>query len=332
MQALALWAFAVAQPLYDVLRRHPEFFIAHRAGLGDLLVFTGLVSFAVPALLVSTLLAAVWWRSPWRLTTSAVLCGTLVAALTSQLLAHRVPLPTTLHALAALLGGGAGVWLYYTRQGFRSFLTAMSPAAAIFPLVLLFHPSMATFVKTESRGDRAAGAISADAPPIVFLVFDQLPLTSLMDSRGGIDRDRYPGFAALAGTSTWYRNASTVADFTGWALPPIVTGLRPAPDRRPTAKSYPHSLFTWLGDRYHIEGLEPITQLCPERLCEARRGTLAGRAAAMMADSSVVYLAIALPEGPRQSLPSLTNDWNNFIQDERWQRRWVSESKKDRRR
>lgn len=332
VHAVGLWAFAVAQPLYDVLRRNPEFFIAHRAGLGDLVLFCLVVSVVAPAALVAAVAAATWWKPEWRPPTAAIVCGALFAVLASQMLAHRVPLPTAAHVAIAVLAGVAGGWFYHTRRTVRSLLTAMSPAIAIFPAVLLLHPSMATFVRTETRDEQAAANISADAPPIVFLVFDQLPLTSLMDSHGGIDRDRYPGFAALADTSTWYRNATTVADFTGWALPPIVSGLRPAPGRHPTSKSYPFTLFTWLGGRYHIESLEPITQLCPERLCDARRGTRRARVAGMVVDSSVVYLAMALPEGPRRLLPSLTNDWKDFIQDERWQRRWVAESKRDRRR
>lgn len=329
--AAAIWAFAVAQPLYDVLRRNPEFFIAHRAGLADLLVFTMLVSVVLPVALAALWLAPTRWWPHLRLATAAALAGVLVALLGSQLLAHRVPLPTALHALIAGAAGLAAAWAYRAKAGFRSLLTTAMPAIVAFPAIFLLHPSMATFVRTESRDEQAAAQVGHEAPPIVFLVFDQLPVTSLMDSRGGIDRARYPGFAALADTATWYRNATTVADFTGWALPPILTGLRPTPEKRPTSQSYPFNLFTWLGDAYRIEGLEPITQLCPERLCDARDGTRLERVLGMLVDSSVVYLATALPEGPRQWLPPLTNDWRNFIDAQRWQRRWVTERNNDRR-
>lgn len=329
--AAAIWAFAVAQPLYDVLRRNPEFFIAHRAGLADLLVFTLLVSVVLPVALAALWLAPTRWWPLGRLPAAAALAGVLFALLGSQLLAHRVPLPTVLHALIAGAAGLAAAWAYRTRAGFRSLLTAATPAIVAFPAIFLLHPSMATFVRTESRDEQAAAQVGHEAPPIVFLVFDQLPVASLMDSRGGIDRARYPGFAALADTATWYRNATTVADFTGWALPPILTGLRPTPQRRPTSQSYPFNLFTWLGDAYHIEGFEPITQLCPERLCDARDGTRLERVLGMLVDSSVVYLAAALPEGPRQWLPPLTNDWRNFIDAQRWQRRWITERNNDRR-
>jgi hypothetical protein len=330
--AAAIWAFAVAQPLYDVLRRNPEFFIAHRAGLADLLVFTLLVSAVLPVALAALWLAPTRWWPGGRLASAAALVGVLFAMLGSQLLAHRVPLPTPLHASIACAAGLAAAWAYRARAGFRSLLSAATPAIVAFPAIFLLHPSMATFARTETRDEQAAAQVGHEAPPIVFLVFDQLPVTSLMDSRGGIDRARYPGFAALADTATWYRNATTVADFTGWALPPILTGLRPTPGKHPTSQSYPFNLFTWLGGAYHIEGIEPITQLCPERLCDARDGSRLERVLGMLVDSSVVYLATALPEGPRQWLPPLTNDWKNFIDAQRWQRRWITEKDNDRRR
>ena len=51
----------------------------------------------------------------------------------------------------------------------------------------------------------------------------------------------------------------------------------------------------------------------------------------MALDSSVVYLTVALPAGLRTHLPPLTENWKDFIQDQRWQRRWVSQRDQDRR-
>ena len=38
-----LWALAVAQPVLDLLTRSPEFFVAHRADLLDVLLVAGAV-------------------------------------------------------------------------------------------------------------------------------------------------------------------------------------------------------------------------------------------------------------------------------------------------
>jgi hypothetical protein len=328
---LALWAFAVAQPLYDILQRNGEFFIAHRTEPLDLILFSALVSVGLPLLLVLpwALLAAMWSRGGHVALTGLI--GLLGTALASQLLAHRVALPTWAHfALAGALGV-AVAWTYATRATMRSFMTMLSPSVLVFPGLFLLHPSMSLFVQPDTRSAKAAATITGPAPPIVFMIFDQLPVASLMDSRGQIDRDRYPGFAALAERATWYRNASTVADFTGWAVPPILSGEMPSQTRVPTTKSYPHNLFTWLGSRYRFEVQEPITQLCPERLCDANRPPLPMRMASMALDSSVVYLTVALPAGLRTHLPPLTENWKDFIQDQRWQRRWISQRDQDRR-
>ena len=45
-----------------------------------------------------------------------------------------------------------------------------------------------------------------------------MPLISLLDADGRIDPALYPNFAALAGESRWFRNASAVAEYTSFAL------------------------------------------------------------------------------------------------------------------
>ena len=59
------------------------------------------------------------------------------------------------------------------------------------------------------------------------VVFDELPLTSLMGPGGRIDAGRYPSFAGLARTATWYRGATAVHDSTALALPAMLDGRYP---------------------------------------------------------------------------------------------------------
>jgi hypothetical protein len=329
---LALWACVIAQPVFDILRRNGEFFIAHRTHPIDLVVFTAVVSIGVPLFFVVpyAALAAVWPRGGRVVLTGLV--GLLATALASQMLAHRMPLPTPAHFAIVGLLGVAAAWAYASRPTVRTFMTMLSPSVVVVPAIFLLHPSMSLFMRSPSRVTDAAAVIDGPAPPIVFLIFDQLPLTSLMDGRGQIDRDRYPGFAALADHSTWYRNASTVAEFTGYAVPPILSSVRPAATRVPTTRSYPYNLFTWLGGRYRLEVQEPITQLCPDWLCAANRAPWPVRLTAMTLDSSVVLLNAVLPVGLRAHLPPLTENWKDFIHAQHWKSRWAEERSADRRR
>ena len=120
----------------------------------------------------------------------------------------------------------------------------------------------------EPALDVAFGA----TPPVVIVIFDQLPLISLLDADGRIDPALYPHFAALASESTWFRNASAVAEYTSFALPAILTGNYPELGRLPVAADYPENLFTLLGGRYRLHVQEPLTELCPAALCPSPRG------------------------------------------------------------
>jgi hypothetical protein len=127
-----------------------------------------------------------------------------------------------------------------------------------------------------TRGDGARGAeastTTAVTPsvgaPVVEVVFDELPTATLMNASGsGIDRRRFPGFASLAAHSTWYRNNTTVADFTGRAVPAIETGIDPGFTTLPIASQQPNSIFSLLGGMYHFNVHEPVTNVCPQSLC-----------------------------------------------------------------
>jgi hypothetical protein len=332
LHLLALWSVAVAQPLYDIVRRNREFFVAHRAEPADLLLLVLIVSIVLPGIAAVLIggLGVASKRVGRAVHLAAV--ATLVAAIAAQPLAQYAELPAVWHYATAAAIGIAGAWLYASAAPTRLFVSVLSPAVAVFPAVLLLHPDMAAFVRPSDRTRQVAGTIPGTPPPIVMIVFDQLPLTSLMTADGRIDAARFPGFAALSNGATWYRNATTVADYTGFALPPIVTGLRPRARHLPVAEDYPDSLFTFLEGTYRFEVFEAITGLCPQRLCGRESASSLGRAGAMTLDLAVVYLHVVLHADQRAALPALTDDWKNFAQGQNWHRRWVAERDDDRRR
>jgi hypothetical protein len=114
-------------------------------------------------------------------------------------------------------------------------------------------------------------------PPktIVMVVFDELPLTSLMGPGERIDASRYPAFGKLARDATWYRRATAVHDSTALAVPAILDGRYPRPGLRSDVYSHPANLFTLLERRYEVHAFEEATGLCPTSLCEPPAGTTA---------------------------------------------------------
>ena len=211
-------------------------------------------------------------------------------------------------SLALAAGCGAATGFAYIRLApLRLFATFLSPALVLVPAAFLLTPGIAGLLAAadeESALDVAFGA----TPPVVIVIFDQLPLISLLDADGRIDPALYPHFAALASESTWFRNASAVAEYTSFALPAILTGNYPERGRLPVAADYPENLFTLLGGRYRLHVQEPLTELCPAALCPPPTARLAG----ILSDLAVVYLAVLLPDDLAARLPPVTQGWRDF--------------------
>src|SRR5687767_2054161 len=107
------------------------------------------------------------------------------------------------------------------------------------------------------------------------VVFDELPLTSLIGRGGVIDAERYPAFAGLARDATWYRGATAVHDSTALAVPAILDGRYPGRGVLSDVYSHPANLFTLLEHRYQVNASEEATGLCPTSLCAPEPGTTA---------------------------------------------------------
>jgi hypothetical protein len=109
-------------------------------------------------------------------------------------------------------------------------------------------------------------------PPVVIVVFDEFPADTLIGPDGRIDAARYPNFAALAGTSTWFRNGQTIYDSTFKAVPAILDSRMPRSGTAPDVRSHQPSIFH-LMDRlgYDVIKVESGTALCPPRICPGAR-------------------------------------------------------------
>ncbi len=110
-------------------------------------------------------------------------------------------------------------------------------------------------------------------PPVVVIAFDEFPVDSLLRPDGRIDAARYPAFGRLARAATWFPNAFAVHDHTTHALPAILDGRHPRRGARPDYTEHPENLFTLLaGHGYRVTASEPVTDLCPPRICPGSTG------------------------------------------------------------
>ena len=94
---------------------------------------------------------------------------------------------------------------------------------------------------------------------------------------------------------------------------------------------YPENLFTLLAPTYEFKAWEPLTDLCPESICERRVDPLWQRVIPVLSDVGVVYLHILLPTALAFGLPPVTQNWKNFVGSQTFEDRWFKAREDDRR-
>lgn len=317
-QILVLWSFAVAQPLYDLLSRNGTFFVAHNAGVGDLLLLAGLLSLILPlaVVLFAGVIRAISSKAGWLFHLAIV--GVLVALGIVTPINRVLPeIPTYVALGAACLAGLAAVGIFAVSKPARQLVTVLLPAVLLFPLIFLFFSPISALLRTAAADGRGAVSIGRPAP-IVVLVFDEFSLLSLLDETGGIDANRFPGLARLAATSWWFPYATATSNRTHRALPAIATGRYPVAGDKgiPTASHYPDNLFTWLGQTVDMNVHEVITHLCPDSICGPKETSIQGKLHNLREigrDVSIVYLhMVTPPRHARRLLPSIDTAWAGF--------------------
>jgi hypothetical protein len=145
-------------------------------------------------------------------------------------------------------------------------------APAIVLLVLLLVGGAAVGYAVGHGGHDRRVQRAKTPPPVVLLVLDEFPTDTLIGPDDQIDAARYPNFAALAATSTWFRNGQTVYDSTFKAVPAILDARYPRAGTAPDVRSHQPSLFHMM-DRlgYDVIKVESGTALCPPRMCPGAR-------------------------------------------------------------
>ena len=299
-----LFGFAVAQPLFDLIGRHPEFLVAQGIGTADRVAFALGLALALP-LCGWGVLVLLNQLSTWLETATAVLSvGFLSGVLALQVFARTIPSPGLLLVTGAVGTGLGVIWAYFRFSGLRYFLTALSPSLFVFPAVFLLGSPL-----WNRRSEPFEMPRVDSSTPVVMVIFDELPAISLLSPDGQIDPVRYPNLATLTREAHWFRNASTVSEGTLISIPVILNGLYPRPGsyRLPTWSDHPRSLFALLRHSHHLNIHENITQLAPPDISTAKLDP-----ALLFSDLKIVYLHQLLPSDLAARLPPITGSWKNF--------------------
>ena len=312
---VALATVALAQPLLDLIGRNATFLVAHNASRWDVV---GL-GIALPLLVPLVLGALVLLLRPLRPVAAglhAVLLGILGAALVLLVL-RLTGVMGTLHWVAvlgiAVIAGAVVPLGYRFSASFRNLLPIAAFAApAVTALFLFASPANALAFPQPPPAVPDAGDAS-DAPPLVFIIFDELPIASLLGPDRLVDAEAFPSFARLAQDSTLYRNVTTVHGQTSDAVPAALDGKYPRADALPVAADHPDNLIARLSGSHHLHVAEALTELCPPGRCPKRASRPTSEHYTTLArDIAVVGSHLVLPPALTTGLPAIDQGWRDF--------------------
>lgn len=157
----------------------------------------------------------------------------------------------------------------------KSWITMLSPVsllvAGVFALSaqsVIAPPDAVVLDVQKSTSSTIAGpGTPQDQVSVLWIVLDEAPLFPLLKSDGTINEKRFPGFAELAASSTWYRNVVGTSQVTVDAVPAMLTGKYPKSGTGPVLANHPNNLFTLMNGHLSMDAHEVVTALCPRKVC-----------------------------------------------------------------
>ena len=315
LDLLALSCFALAQPLFDLLSRNAEFFVARKSEPLDIFLLVLVLCLALPLglLLLEAIVASI--APGWLQRAHSLILAVLLGITLLPILKRAVRLPGIVWlAIAIVIGIVSAVTYMHFRTARRS-LAFLAPSVLIFPALFLFDADISKIWSGKPRLV-VSGLRGKATDPVIMVIFDEFPLTSLLDENRQVDPDLYPNFVRLSQNATWYRNATAVSEGTLAAVPAILDGLYPRPSlhKLPTSADHPHTLFTLLGGTHQFNVVENNTRLCPEELCgnAEPKTPLRKRMRGLLSDVWMLYLYLVLPSDLTGRLPDITHSWKDF--------------------
>jgi hypothetical protein len=314
-QLAALSGLAVAQPVFDLLSGNAEFFAVRGSSGRDIVFFALVLALLPPLVLGGAEVVAGLVDRRIQVGLHLIFVAGFVALLAVQALKKADGLGSTAIIIGSCVAGLAAAAAYWRLPPVRTLLTVLSPAALFFlALFLFFSPVTKLIFPPQPQIARAAAGNRGDAPPVVFVIFDELPSTALMDDERQIDAVRFPNLASFAGSATWFRNVTTVHEETTGAVPAVLTGMLPKKGALPTFPDHPQNVFTLLARTYRLNADERLTQLCPQDVCEnaGQQERFRTRMKSLFSDVGVLYGHIIAPPSYEDRLPSVTTGWGNF--------------------
>ena len=310
LHLFVLTAFAVAQPVYDRLGDRTSYLVDKGIRSPAVLLFIACLSLLLPAMLgLFEWGVRRFFGKRGAEAAHAIILLVLFTLIMLPLWKYREVLDAPLAMTGAILSAVAIVFVYFRLSVLRTLVTAASPGIVIFPLSLIFFSSVTGRFFPPAR----VHVDKFDPVPVIVLVFDEFCGSTLMRPDRTIDAERFPNFAELARSATWFRNAAAVHPDTAQALPAILSGRYPTTSWVPTPNDLPQNLFSVLESAggYELAAFEPVSSLAPhDKEALVFHSTTTWTQLATLVDTlSRVYLFHLAPQEYFRHLPPVPPLW-----------------------
>lgn len=310
LQIAGLSALAVGQPLLQLVQKNPEFLVVHNARTWDVIILTMALLFLPPLVLSGLVLLGGMIRQQTGAFIHFLILGGL---LTLVLLPLVDKIPAVNGWVTLMLAVFPAAVLIFRFGRHRALIQNLGFLAIALPAVLILFLS-STPIKNILFPDVTPALASAQkiSNPVVMIIFDEFPLSSLLGMDHELDCQLFPNFCRLAESSTWYRNATSISGATLRAVPAIMTGKFPRWSAAPTLAEHPQNIFTLLGSSHQIFSLETQTSLCPDELRSEPVPVLSRRMGLLFEDILILYQHIVVPDKWLGSLTPVADKWGDF--------------------
>ena len=310
---LSLSTMAIAQPVLDLYGKNPTVFSAAKLSSFEVALFV-LIIVLLPAALATGLDRLSRFFGPkvnescrlWMIAGFAFLLGIAVA--------RWIKVEGNLGAFGLGFVFAAVLPIAYDK---RKAIREWSRWLAVLAVAVTASASIQLQpILFQSDGPSSDAVIGNRNVSVLQIVFDEFPLYALLSADGTINAERYPGFAALASESTWYRNNVAESNFTHQAVPAVLASAVPQQEGGPFLSQYPKNIFTLYAGKASVGGIEPVTSLCPKSVCRGPKEVNAifeyERFKRFMRDATYVYGQRVLPPALRRYVPSIEGTWGGF--------------------
>lgn len=307
---IGIAGITITQPLLSLLGENPTFFVAGGYRPSHIIAFALAVAFVPPTLMF--LVTALPGFVSRRLDRPAHAVGVgLFAGLFAVMVCRTVRIDGLIYvgAAAACLSLIVAVaeWRFPVVRRFLGYLAVGN--VAFVGLFLVGSPTAPLIIPSDDGVRDGDVVVPSLDGPVLVVVLDELPLTSLIRGDGSINDTRYPNFARLAEQSTWFRDAASESYTTYLSTPTILSGRIVEGRELPTVARHPRNYFTLFGHRYPVNRYETVTDMCPSDVCEKRP---AGSFSGLLDDGLTAYQHRVLPPEMRTGLRPIDAGWGDF--------------------